>query len=149
LGETVNYVNAQVIADERNIKITESKTGRIEDFANLISVMVETDKSKYSIEGTLFTNADPRIVKIDKFYVDAIPSGNMVLISNRDVPGIVGQIGTLLGENKINIAGMSFGRTEPGKEAISILNVDSPVPARVLDKIKKAKNVLDAKVIKL
>jgi len=149
LGETVNYVNALVIADERNIKIAESESGKIKDFANLISVQVETEKGKTSIEGTLFTKVDPRIVKIGQFYVDAIPSGNMVLISNRDVPGIVGQIGTILGKNKINIAGMSFGREIPGKEAISILNVDSVISSKVLNEIKKAKDLLDAKVIKL
>jgi len=108
LEESVNYVNALVIARERGIKITEEKTKEIEDFANLIFVEVETDRMKSAIMGTLFTKIDPRIVKINEFYVDVVPEGHMLVIYNQDKPGIVGQIGTILGKNKINIAGVKY-----------------------------------------
>ncbi|MCX5716175.1 MAG: phosphoglycerate dehydrogenase [Candidatus Omnitrophica bacterium] len=149
LQETVNFVNAPMIARERGIKISESKTSEIENFANLISVEVETDKGKLSVDGTLFTKTEPRIVKIGNFYVEAVPSGYMLVISNKDVPGIIGQIGMLMGRNKINIAGMSFGREKEGGKAVSVLNVDSVVPKEVLEQIKKAENIYDIKLVKL
>jgi D-3-phosphoglycerate dehydrogenase len=149
LQETVNYVNALVIAKERGIKVVETKTAEIEDFANLIWVEVETDKGKNSIMGTLFTKVDPRIVKINDFYVDAVPEGVMLIVFNKDVPGIIGQIGSILGECGINIAGMTFGREKKGGAAITVLNVDSDVPKDVLGKIKKSKNIDDVRVVHL
>jgi len=149
LGEMVNNVNATVIARERNIKVIESKTSQAEEFAHLITVTVKTKSKSQAISGALFANGKPRIVKIDNYYVDAMPEGNMVLISNKDVPGIVGELGTLLGKNKINIAGMTFGRQKPGGKAVSLCNVDSEVPERVLNELKKSKDIYDAKLIKL
>jgi len=149
LEESVNYVNALVIARERGIKISEEKSKEIEDFANLISVEVETEKMKSCIMGTLFTKVDPRIVKVDKFYVDVVPEGHMLVIYNQDKPGIVGLIGTLLGKNGINIAGMNFGRAKPGGEAITVLNVDSDVPEDVIVKIRKGKHIKQVKKVKL
>jgi D-3-phosphoglycerate dehydrogenase len=149
LQETVNFVNAPMIARERGIKITETKTAEIENFANLISVEVETDKAKLNVDGMLFTKTDSRIVNIGGFFVEAVPSGYMLVISNKDVPGIIGQVGTLMGKNKINIAGMSFGREKPGGRAVSVLNIDSVVPKEVLAEIKSAKDIYDAKLVKL
>jgi D-3-phosphoglycerate dehydrogenase len=149
LQETVNFVNSLVIAKERGISIIESKTAEVQDFANLIEVEVETDKMKNSLMGTLFTKVDPRIVMINEFYVESVPEGYMLVISNNDVPGIIGQIGTLLGKNNINIAGMSFGRDKKGGRAVSILNIDSDVPKKVLDEMRKAKNINEVKLVKL
>ncbi len=149
LAENVNYVNASVLAKDRGIKITESKSSTPISFANLIQVEVKTDKMKSFVAGTLFTREDPRIVMIDNFHVETVPQGYMLLVSNRDVPGIVGQVGTILGNNQINIAGMTFGRDKPGGQAKTVLNVDSFVSDPVIQEIKKAKNILDAKLIKL
>lgn len=149
LQETVNYVNATVIAKERGIEIIETKSTETEDFANLISVEVHTNKAKSEVAGTLFTKKDARIVKINEFYIDAVPKGYMVVISNKDLPGVVGQIGTILGEAKINIAGMNFGREKPGGKAVTVLNVDSLLSDEILKKIKSADNIIDAKLIKL
>lgn len=114
LEEKVNNVNAMVIARERGISIIERKTEEVEDFTHLIHVAVETNKTKNTIMGTLFTRTEPRIVKINDYYVEAIPKGHMIVIDNKDMPGIVGHIGTLLGNAKINIAGMTFGREKRG-----------------------------------
>ncbi|NQS99693.1 MAG: phosphoglycerate dehydrogenase [Candidatus Omnitrophica bacterium] len=149
MGETVNYVNACVLAKERGIAIEETKSERAENFANLISVEIKTEKSELSIWGTVFGKSDPRIVRIDKYYVEAHPGGYMLVIRNKDLPGVVGQIGTILGAEKINIAEMTFGREKAGGQAITVLNVDSVIPKQVLDKIKKVKNIFDAKLIKL
>ena len=149
LAESVNYVNASFLAKERGIKITESKSSGTSHYANLIQVEVKTDKRKSLVSGTVFTREDVRIVRMDRFDVEAVPEGYMLLISNRDVPGIVGQIGTLLGSNRINIAGMTLGRDVPGGEARTVLKIDSVVSEEILQKIRKAENILDAKLIKL
>ena len=149
VGEQVNNINANIIAKERGISVTESKNTTSEEFAHLITTTVKTRSGLSVISGALFANNEPRIVKIDNYYVDAVPSGNMILISNRDVPGIVGNVGSILGKNGINIAAMTFGREKQGGNAISLCNVDSDVPAKVLEELKKTKDILDAKVIKL
>lgn len=149
LQETVNYVNALIVAKERGLKVQESKSTELEEYANLITVEVKTDKGSRSVEGTLFTKTDARIVKIDQFHVDAIPEGYMIVAHNIDAPGIIGKMGTILGNNNINIAAMTFGRERAGGKTLSVLNVDSPVPERVLEEIRRAKNILDAKLIKL
>jgi D-3-phosphoglycerate dehydrogenase len=149
LQETINFVNSLVIAKERGINVVETKTADLMDFANLINIEVETDKGKQSLAGTLFTKVDPRIVRINDYYVESVPEGYMLVISNNDVPGIIGQIGTILGRNGVNIAGMSFGRDKQGGRAVSILNVDSEVPKKVLDEMRLAKNINEVKLVKL
>ncbi len=149
LQETVNYVNASFIAKERGIKVIETKSSQMEEFTNLVLVDAQTDKSKVSVAGTLSPRKDPRIVKLNDFYVEAIPSGYMLILSNIDRPGIIGQIGTILGQNNINIAGMTFGRIKEGGDAITVLNVDSHIPDDVMKQVRSAKNILDARLIKL
>jgi len=97
----------------------------------------------------MFTEHDPRIVKVNDFYVDAVPSGYMMLTKHKDVAGMIGQIGTILGKNKINIAAMAVGRKKKGGEAITVINIDVAVKDKVLKEIKSAKNIKDAKLIKL
>jgi len=87
-------------------------------------------------------------VKIDEYYVELSPVGEMIFLRNLDVPGIIGNIGTLFGTSKINIATMTFGRDKQGGTAISVFNVDSVVSAEVLEKIRKVENILTVKVIK-
>ena len=149
LGETVNYVNAQVLAKNRGIKVIESKTSELEDFANVIEVEVKTDTLRSIVSGTLFGKDNPRIVKIDEFYIDAVPSGYLLVTFTKDVPGVVGTIGSILGRNEINIASMSFGRRKQGGRAITVLNLDSPVSDAVIKEILSAENIFDARLIKL
>lgn len=149
VGEMVNYVNASIIANERGIKVTEAKTLKSEEFSTLMSVTVKTADKKSKIWGTLSADHKPRIVKVNEFYVDIEPKGYMLFASNKDVPGVVGQLGTILGKNKINIAAMTFGREKQGGKALSVCNVDSPIPQKVLDQISKADNINRAQLIKL
>ena len=149
LQDTINFVNALVISKERGINVVETKTAEVQDFANLISIEIETDKMTSSLVGTLFTKVNPRIVKLNEFYVDSVPEGYMLFVQNNDVPGIIGTIGTILGNNGVNIAGMSFGRDEKGGKAVSILNIDSDVPKPVLEEMRKAKNVNEVKLVKV
>ncbi|MCM8781275.1 MAG: ACT domain-containing protein, partial [Candidatus Omnitrophica bacterium] len=149
LRETVNFVNAINLAKERGIEIKESKSSREEEFVNLIQMELKTDKQTLRVSGTLSPNKQPRIVKIDEYYVEVSPWGEMIIIHNWDRPGIIGNLGTILGKHNINIASMTFGREKPGGMAISVLNVDSPLPTEVLEKIKSTDNILSVKVIRL
>ena len=149
LQETINYMNASLIAKGRGIEVTESKTTEIMDFANAIAVTVETNKGKNLVMGSLFTKTDPRIIRINNFYVDLVPKGHLIYICNRDLPGVVGNIGTILGKSNINIAGMTFGRIKSGGDAITVLNIDNKPGPEVLRKLRKAKNIRDVKAMKL
>ncbi len=149
LQETVNFVNASVIAKERGIKIVETKSSQIEEFANLVTIEARTDKVKVVVAGTLSLRKEPRIVKINDFYVEAVTDGYLLILFNEDKPGIIGQIGTILGQHKINIAGMTLGRTKAGGDAMTVLNVDEQISDEVIKQIRSAKHVIDAKVIKL
>jgi len=149
LQETVNFVNASVIAKERGIKIIETKSSQIEEFANLVTVEAKTDKMKVVVAGTLSSRKEPRLVKINDFYVEAATEGYLLMLSNEDKPGIIGAIGTVLGQHKINIAGMTLGRTKAGGVAMTVLNLDEQVPDAVMKEIRASKHVLDAKLIKL
>jgi D-3-phosphoglycerate dehydrogenase len=145
----VNYVNSLLIAKERGVKISEKKTTQITDFASLVSVEVVTDEKKHFIMGTLFSNNEARIIKLDKYYVEAIPDGYMLVVNNNDVPGVVGKIGTVLGKHGINIAEMSFGRDKKSGEAISLLNVDSEIPMNIISQLKKVKDIKEVKQVRV
>ena len=149
MAENVNYVNAPVLAKERGIKVTESKSSTSAHYSNLIQVDMRTDKKQSRVGGAVISREDARIVMIDDYNVEAVPDGYLLLISNNDVPGIVGQIGTLLGTNRINIAGMTLGRDMLGGQAKTLLKIDQAVSDDLLKQIKQAKNILDAKLIKL
>ena len=148
VGENVNYVNASLIAAERGVKVVEAKATRPEEFANLLSLDVQSDGKTLTLQGTLSARREPRIVKIDRYFVEASPEGYMLIIKNQDKPGLIGQLGTLLGEAKINIAGMTNGREAPGGAAITVVNIDNPVPPQVLEQVKQLTHVLDAKLIR-
>jgi len=145
----VNYVNAPIIAKERGITINESKTSHLQDFANFISLEVTLAKESHTITGTLFGKSDSRIVKIDDFFLDAIPKGYLLFIANEDKPGVVGEVGTILGKNKINIAEMTLGRREDHQSAITLINTDSEVSDSVIQEIKKSSKIIDVKLLRL
>lgn len=149
LGETINFINALDVAKERAINVQETLSSKEEEFVNCIHVEVKTDKEPFTIWGTLAANQQPRIVKINKVYVEAIPDGYILFINNNDKPGLVGALGTILAEANINIAGITLGREAPGGLAISAVNVDSEVPEAAIKKLKGTKDVLYVKLLKV
>jgi D-3-phosphoglycerate dehydrogenase len=132
-SDTVNMVNAPFLAKERGLEVREVKTERAGDYHTLVRVSVKTEQGERSVAGTLFSNAEPRLVELFGIKVEAELAGHMLYIVNEDAPGFIGRIGTLLGENGINIGTFNLGRREAGGEAVLLLSVDSPVPAPVLD----------------
>jgi D-3-phosphoglycerate dehydrogenase len=149
LEETVNYVNAPVIARERGIEVKEVKSNDAGDFTSLILLQVEGDKKTSRMGGALYSRRDPRIVQLDTFRVEIVPDGYMLFILNEDRPGVIGQVGQILGEHQINIARMQCSREEKGGQALLIVGVDAPLPPEVLRAIKVAKNIVSVKVVRL
>jgi len=149
LLETVNFVNASVIAKERGIKVNESKSTDAGDYNNMITIKIKSPKRELLVSGTLFSKKDPRIVKIDEYEVEIVPEGNMLVMNNNDKPGVIGNIGTMMGKNNINIARMHFGRESAGGRAISVVNIDSSISDEMLEEIRHLPNILDVKVITL
>jgi D-3-phosphoglycerate dehydrogenase / 2-oxoglutarate reductase len=137
------------LAKQRGINIKESKSPKEDEFISLVQIELETDKEARCVSGTLSANKQPRIVKIDGYYVEVSLSGEMVTIKNWDRPGLIGNLGMLFSKHNINIAAMTFGREQPSGKAITILTVDSPISAQMLDKIKKLEHVLEARVIRI
>jgi len=145
----VNAVNAPQLADERGIDVTESKTRQTDDFQSLVSVTVEDGDEELTASGTLFAGDDPRIVRIDGYRVDAIPSGHMVVARNKDAPGVIGFIGSVLGDNDINIAGMFNARETIGGEALTVYNLDVDVPDNVVEQLLADDRITDITAITL
>ncbi len=145
----VNIVNALPFARQRGIRVVESKSSQEEDYANLISLTIQTDRGESLVAGTLFSRREPRVVRIDEFSLEAIPEGYLLIFSNLDVPGVIGRIGTLLGQNQVNIAGMVLGREKPGGRAVSVVNVDSAIPTPVLEQIRRMPNIVYAKLVRV
>jgi D-3-phosphoglycerate dehydrogenase len=149
MESSVNYVNAPLIARERGIKIVESRSSRAGDFANYITVRAKTGAKDTEIEGVVFGAKHPRIVRVDHFYLEAVPEGYILILRNRDVPGVVGTVGTLLGRNQINIAGMALGRSEKGGNAISFIHVDDAVSKKALQELRDLPQIVSAHLVKL
>ena len=145
----VNAVNAPKIADERGIEVTEEKTRQSEDFQSLVTVTVGDGEDEIGACGTLFAGDDPRIVRLDGYRVDAVPHGQMLVVRNYDRPGVLGLIGTVLGDNDINIAGMFNGRETLGGEAMTVYNLDEAVPDAVVEEIRADERIIDVKGITL
>lgn len=149
LKENINYVNAPFIAKERGIRVVESKSTEVEDYATLITISAKIDGQERVVAGTLFGKRDLRLVRIDDYRIECDPSGYLLIISNEDVPGIVGSVGTLLGKHKVNIANMALGRNTKGGKAVTGLNVDEEVSEKVLSELRKLPHVLEARLVKL
>jgi len=141
LSETVNYVNAPVIAEARGMRVTESRSPAMGDFTCLLSVSAATDKGTKEISGTLFGRNDIRIIHIDSYRVDLVPEGTMLVAPHIDRPGIVGKVGTILGNRGINIGGMHVGREKIGSHAIMVLSVDSTIPDDVMREIERVDGI--------
>jgi D-3-phosphoglycerate dehydrogenase len=149
LEDPVNYVNAPIVAKERGIEVKEVKSSDAGDFTSVIRVKVEAGKKSHQVAGTLYNRKDPRVIEIDRFKVEVVPEGHLLLILNEDRPGVIGTVGHVLGDHNINIARMQCSREERGGNALLIFGLDAPLPAGVLDHIKTSKHILSVKVADL
>jgi D-3-phosphoglycerate dehydrogenase len=144
LLESVNMVSAPAVAKERNIEVSEVTCEMLEEFQTLVRVTVTTENATRSVAGTLFAHNKPRLVEIRGISIDAELGPNMLMIVNEDKPGFIGALGSLLGEQKINIATFHLGRDKPGGDAVALVEVDQQVPAAVVEKVKALPQVVRA-----
>jgi D-3-phosphoglycerate dehydrogenase len=149
VGETVNFVNAPIMAKERGINVTESVSAKAEDFASLIAITARSKMEQNTIAGTLFGRKELRIVKLNDFFIEAIPEGFILLINNYDKAGVIGNLGMALGSRNINIATMQSGRDRMGGNAILLLDLDGPLPPGMLGEILRIPNIISARQIVL
>ena len=145
----VNQVNASMIAEERGLRVTESKARVAQDFTSLIEVVVRNDQNESKVAGTLFGRGEQRIVTIDSYRLEAAPQGHMLIVRNSDQPGVVGRVGTFLGERGINIAQLYLSRNKAGGVAMSVYQVDSALDAATLNELSKSTHVISVKQISL
>lgn len=138
----VTYVNAPVIAKERNIKVTESKSSESGAYTSLITVNLKTSDGEYKVSGTIFGKEEVRIVRVNEVPIDVIPHGFLLVSENADKPGFIGAMCTILGKNGINIGLMHLGRKVIGGRAIVFTNVDTVVPKEVIDEIYELKDTI-------
>ena len=144
--QPLNLVNAPLVAEERGIAISEQKAFESRDYASLVRVEVETDGARHTVAGTVL-EGQPRITEIDGYTVDLKPERFLLVLFYPDRPGMVGKFGTILGDADINIAGMDVGRKEKFGKACVALTLDDPVPAAVLDKIRKVTGTGEAYLV--
>jgi D-3-phosphoglycerate dehydrogenase len=149
LDQNVNIVNAELLARERGIEVVEKSFPRKGDFSTLIQAEVFTEKKCYTAAATLFGNQFLRLVQLGPYHLDAYMDGIMLIFTHRDVPGLIGYIGTIFGKHQVNIAQMTVGRQLPGGEAIAVLNLDAMPPEDAIREVKSHPQISSLSVVKL
>jgi D-3-phosphoglycerate dehydrogenase len=149
LSSGITPVNARSVADERGIEVIESRSTRPRNYTSLISVKLHTADAERWVEGAVFERTLPRLVLIDGVGVEAPLEGTMIVIRNNDQPGVIGEIGTILGRHGVNIANFALGRE--GTRAIGVVIVDetSPIPDVVLEDLRKVKAIREARIVRV
>jgi D-3-phosphoglycerate dehydrogenase len=145
----VNYVNAPLIAKDRGIEVKVSQSSEATEYTSLVTLRLQVGGKEASASGTLNSKKEPRIIQVDAFPMEAVPAGDMLVLMNNDKPGVIGNIGTLLGQNGVNISRMQFGRESQGGLAMSVVSVDSQVSDELMGRIKQLPNVLSARMIRI
>ena len=146
--DRVNMVNAPVIAQERGIKVIESKASRPRDFTSAITTRVRGCVDRL-IAGAIFHGGQPRIVRIDDFMLEAIPEGPTLLLLNHDRPGVVGAVGTILGEARVNISRMQLALVRERAEAAMLVNVDAAPSDAVMERLRALDNMISVQLVDL
>jgi D-3-phosphoglycerate dehydrogenase len=139
--DTVNMVNAPLLAKERGMEVREVRTEREADYHTLLRVSVKTEAGERSVAGTLFGDQAPRLVELFGIKVEADLAGHMLYVVNEDAPGFIGRLGTLLGESGVNIGTFHLGRRSAGGEAVLLLSVDEPVDADLIARVRQLAGV--------
>lgn len=149
ISDEVNYINAPLLAEEHGISVSQTKAATSLDYSNLISCRVSWDGGQRTLSGMLFGGVEPRIVQVDDFKLDARPDGYVLFTQNKDVHGVIGQVGTILAAYNVNIAEWRMGRDKPGGEALSFINLDSNPDKDVVNALGKIPAITQVKLINL
>lgn len=149
LAGDVNIVNAMHLAKNRDVNVVIQKSAAAQTFKNLVTVTLKTKNGDRTLSGTLLSGYGERIVQIDQYPVDISPEGTLLLVSHNDKPGIIGRVGTLLGNNDVNIASMQVGRKVVGGSAIMLLTIDKQASDEVLAELTKLPEIMNVKELAL
>lgn len=150
LGDSINYVNASLEAKDRGIHVLEVKDDAARDYAaGSLQLNSRSSKGNHTVTGAVFTDGELRVTSIDEFPVNVAPSRHMLFTRHRDMPGIIGQIGSVLGEHNVNIASMQVGRRIVRGDAVMVLSLDDPIPASLLDLIHAIDGIQQAHPVTL
>ena len=149
IKDGVNFVNAQVLAKQRGIKITEAKIAESGEYVNLITVKAISDVGQNKVAGTIFGRKNPRVVNINNFRLELEPVDRFILIHNHDKPGAIGSIGTLLGDHGINISRMRVGQEEGSDKTMIFLRTNTPIPEAVMEKLRKLPLIISVRAFEL
>jgi D-3-phosphoglycerate dehydrogenase len=149
LRERVNYVNAAIEAKERGIRVIETKDASTRDYSGSLHLEAKGSLGEHSVTGALLSNGEIRITDLDEFPINVPPSNYMLFTLHRDMPGIIGKIGSLLGSFNVNIASMQVGRKIVRGDAVMALSLDDPLPDGILAEITKVAGIRDAYTVKL
>ncbi len=145
----LNMVNAPYIAKERGVQVVESKSNEVHEYTNTIQVQVTTKEGSRSVTGSIFGKGDPRIVKFDEYFLEAVLSKHMLVLNNMDVPGVIGNLGNTLGKHKINVAGFHLGRLKEKGKAVAVINIDSAPTSETLRELRETPNILSVHSVAL
>ncbi len=148
-SDQVNFVNALHLARDRGIGISTSRLSRRTDYSEFLEVVLETGEGELRVSGALLGDQHPRIVRIQDYHVDIVPEGSVIVLKNRDVPGVIGKVGTLLGSHDLNIAEYHQARLSAGGDALAVVSVDGTVGADVLEALHELPEIADARVAEL
>ncbi len=149
LAEEVNIINAEVLLQDRGIDLSEEIRRDKGPFTSSILASVETDHQTYTVGGTTFGNDMPRLFRVGDFRLEAYLDGVLLVFHHTDTPGMIGTIGTILGNQRVNIAQMAVGRAERGGEAVGVLNLDSSPPDAAMQEVLDHPEIITAEVIEL
>ena len=150
LGDSINYVNASLEATERGIHVLEVKDDASRDFAGgSLQLSCRNSQASHSVTGAVFAEGELRITTIDEFPVNVAPSRHMLFTRHRDMPGIIGELGSLLGEHNVNIASMQVGRRIVRGDAVMVLSLDDPIPPSLLASVHAINGIQEAHPVTL
>lgn len=149
LSTSVNFVNAEQIADQRGITVSSTTHPVPRDYSNLITFRASSDREEFCASATVFSEKNPRVVSVNNFRVEFKPEGNLIYAINRDVPGVVGKVGTLFGDREINIAEYNLARTSTAGRAMAIITVDSPLDPDTLKFLRSFREMEEVKQVRL
>jgi D-3-phosphoglycerate dehydrogenase / 2-oxoglutarate reductase len=150
MAERANVINAAAIAQERGIQVHETKNKNAPGSADVISVMLKTTRDRRRVRGGVLRGTSLRLLGVNDLNIEVPLEGNLIYIHNRDVPGVVGKIGTILGQGNVNIANFALGRSgRLGGDALAVVQVDSPAPEAVLEALLQLPEIQEVKGIQL
>jgi len=149
LRERVNYVNASIEAKERGIRVIETRDAAMRDYAGSLHLEAKGSLGEHSVTGALLGEGEIRLTDIDEFPINVPPTQHMLFTLHRDMPGIIGKLGSLLGSFNVNIASMQVGRKIVRGDAVMVLSLDDPLPDGILTEIIKVPGIRDAYTVTL